>query len=422
MKELLTIFFAFFALTMVSGQVSEICDDNIDNDVDILTDCADPDCTGSRCLEAFPCSNVSQLYQYADGLLYEYIDQAWVQVVGWQGDNTIALNAMGYNVEDGFIYGINNNNGDLVKVTRSGMDVIGSVGIGPSSGVSNFGGWYTGDMDLDGNLYVSGASQDEMYIVDVSNSSSSEILFTGSLGLDNQLDVSDWAFLPATQRLYGVDRDNSLNLRVIGLDGFIYPDISLSNINCNGGFGAMFADANGNLYASCNSSGEFFRLVPNGDFTAFTVESLVVTQSWTRNDGAGCPLANGIDDDCCKICDEKVKIIYYNESRDKSESLMEKELSGILYKSNGKATLFQNSPNPFNERTRIKYEILSKDVNSVFIYVYDLNGKLHLTYSITESKEGEIVLDGHTLEAGVYLYSIVIDDVIADTKKLILID
>ena len=87
---------------------------------------------------------------------------------------------------------------------------------------------------------------------------------------------------------------------------------------------------------------------------------------------------------------------------------------------NGRACfLFQNSPNPFNQATEIKY-YLTENVYSASLYLYDMQGLQIRSYNIEKKGEGIISIDGNELEAGIYMYSLIADGKEVDTKKMIL--
>jgi photosystem II stability/assembly factor-like uncharacterized protein len=88
--------------------------------------------------------------------------------------------------------------------------------------------------------------------------------------------------------------------------------------------------------------------------------------------------------------------------------------------------LFQNYPNPFNPVTSIKYQI-PKSVNSqksnVKLIIYDILGKEIATLVNEKQTPGiyEVVFNGNNLSAGIYFYSLIINDKRIDTKKLVLL-
>jgi hypothetical protein len=83
-----------------------------------------------------------------------------------------------------------------------------------------------------------------------------------------------------------------------------------------------------------------------------------------------------------------------------------------------KHKLFQNKPNPFNDNTMIDYFIADQKSKG-FIVVYDLTGKELLRYSLKPGN-GNIKISSGQLSNGMYLYTLVVDNVEVDTKKMII--
>ena len=82
-------------------------------------------------------------------------------------------------------------------------------------------------------------------------------------------------------------------------------------------------------------------------------------------------------------------------------------------------TLYQNTPNPFTESTLVQCDI-AEGVAQADIYIYDMNGKQITTYPITERGATNVTIEGHSLEAGMYLYALIADGQVIDTKRMIL--
>jgi hypothetical protein len=81
--------------------------------------------------------------------------------------------------------------------------------------------------------------------------------------------------------------------------------------------------------------------------------------------------------------------------------------------------LYQNVPNPFSEKTTIAYRI-DVEMTTASIQVFDMQGTHKKTYRITAPGKGEIVISGNELAAGMYLYSLIVDNKEVDTKRMIL--
>ena len=85
------------------------------------------------------------------------------------------------------------------------------------------------------------------------------------------------------------------------------------------------------------------------------------------------------------------------------------------------ASLSQNRPNPFRTSTVVSC-VLPDDVSSAFLCVYDLNGNQKLRTNITERGNVDITIEGNTLTAGMYIYTLIADGVEIDSKRMILTD
>ncbi len=81
--------------------------------------------------------------------------------------------------------------------------------------------------------------------------------------------------------------------------------------------------------------------------------------------------------------------------------------------------LDQNIPNPFNNSTIIGY-YLPTTITNASIYVYDMNGVQLKSYSINQRGKGNITVQGSELIAGMYLYTLIADGKVIDTKRMIL--
>lgn len=80
--------------------------------------------------------------------------------------------------------------------------------------------------------------------------------------------------------------------------------------------------------------------------------------------------------------------------------------------------LDQNIPNPFSNETVIKYN-LPEQVNSASLLVYDLSGKQVAMFPITEKGAASITITSEKLAAGIYIYSVMADGKILDSKRMV---
>jgi hypothetical protein len=78
----------------------------------------------------------------------------------------------------------------------------------------------------------------------------------------------------------------------------------------------------------------------------------------------------------------------------------------------------QNEPNPFGSETVIKYS-LPQTVAKANLVIYDLTGKQITSFPIEQKGSSSITVTSEKLAAGIYIYSIVADGKVVDTKRMI---
>lgn len=83
------------------------------------------------------------------------------------------------------------------------------------------------------------------------------------------------------------------------------------------------------------------------------------------------------------------------------------------------AKLNQNSPNPFTNNTLITMTIPT-GISVANVYIYDMNGNQIKSITINERGNASITIKGSELKAGMYIYSLICDEVLIDTKQMLL--
>jgi hypothetical protein len=113
------------------------------------------------------------------------------------------------------------------------------------------------------------------------------------------------------------------------------------------------------------------------------------------------------NDELKKELDEIKKTIK-NNSSENSNSIETPETS-----------LFQNAPNPFNEATTIKYSLspLSKKAT---LSIVSINGQKVKEFDLTGRNQNAVEINAGELAPGTYVYSLIVNDKIVDTKKMTL--
>jgi len=93
--------------------------------------------------------------------------------------------------------------------------------------------------------------------------------------------------------------------------------------------------------------------------------------------------------------------------------------TGIVNPEAAQCKLYQNVPNPFTQDTNIRFYI-PDNANTASLNIYDLQGKQLMQYTIVQRGESSHVISGHHFSAGMYLYALIVDGAVIDTKRMIL--
>ena len=91
--------------------------------------------------------------------------------------------------------------------------------------------------------------------------------------------------------------------------------------------------------------------------------------------------------------------------------------SGITLSDGDIIVLNQNVPNPFSEQTSITYNIPS-GIGVARIMFYNSKGQLIKVSDITTRGQGRLIVYASDLSTGMYTYTLVADDKVIDTKKM----
>ena len=86
---------------------------------------------------------------------------------------------------------------------------------------------------------------------------------------------------------------------------------------------------------------------------------------------------------------------------------------------NSQAILFQNTPNPFDSESQIKMD-LPDNVGMVSVMIYNLEGKQMKNIHVANRGDVTVKISGNELAAGMYLYSLIVDGKVVDTKRMVL--
>ena len=83
------------------------------------------------------------------------------------------------------------------------------------------------------------------------------------------------------------------------------------------------------------------------------------------------------------------------------------------------AILYQNTPNPFTSNTEIVCYLPETTIQAT-LFIYNLQGAQLKEFFLTQTGMNTIIVNGSELPAGMYLYTLVVNNEIIDTKRMIL--
>ncbi len=250
--------------------------------------------------DSFSCD--SELFQVVNGRDLKKLNPS-TGAYEHVGTSSISYNGAGFNVEDGYIYGMSGSS--LVRINNQGQ----ATNLGTVNGFNTLS--YSGDLDTNGNWYSfkDNSGTFHMNVLDVSNTSNLsvteetlvEVAGTGSLG-----NCADVAYNSQTNKFYGMRSGVIHEFDHINLTVTPIADYS-SEVTGGNSYGAVWTDNEGNVYFFNNDTGNIYKagFDTNGNVTDFGFAA--TSEPNGSNDGMACALAqppvfpeicdNGIDDD-----------------------------------------------------------------------------------------------------------------------------
>jgi hypothetical protein len=127
-------------------------------------------------------------------------------------------------------------------------------------------------------------------------------------------------------------------------------------------------------------------------------------------------LVNAVKEQQQKLIEKDAQIAEIKQELEQLKALVLK-LPGTS--NNNEARLGQNVPNPATQLTTIPFQ-LPLSAKGAFIKVYASTGQEVKSFELTGKTQGEVTLSAGTLSAGTYVYSLFVDGVKIDSKKLVL--
>ena len=108
-----------------------------------------------------------------------------------------------------------------------------------------------------------------------------------------------------------------------------------------------------------------------------------------------------------------------NSSRMEARSAsLEEETTDVLSSTIHRNVLYQNTPNPFKEQTVIRFK-LADNVQNASICIFDMTGKMLKKLPISSDMES-VSIGGYELGEGMFLYSMIINGQMIDTKRMVI--
>ncbi|WP_053956606.1 DUF7507 domain-containing protein [Inediibacterium massiliense] len=198
-------------------------------------------------------------------------------------DMGVNINAIGYNILDDMIYGIEDNSTNLVRVAEDGsITNFGAITGLPSPSPGRYN---VADIDDQGNMYVTRQLQTTMYVVDVNQNSPTFGQVINTVTLSEVTNVADWSYSVSDGMLYGVNGATGNVVMVNPTTGAVTV-LTTNGIPTGSAYGATFMGADGTLYAINNDTGVVYRITISGN----TATGIAFAQSIPAelNDGALC--------------------------------------------------------------------------------------------------------------------------------------
>ncbi|KAF3922388.1 hypothetical protein AA313_de0203387 [Arthrobotrys entomopaga] len=239
----------------------------------------------------FSCSEFG--YVIANSNLYQVnLTTSGTTLITSNFDGGASVNSIGYNVLDNYIYGLEIDTGKVLRIGSDGT-------ITPIRTFANLTGWNVGDVDGNGQYWVSTAGTGWAHIdLKPGSSTFGRTIASGNSTLTGYR-VADWVSVPSAgpylwtiAYVGGSTGPCALAQWSTSTNAWTIVNI-FTGFNL-GPFGAVYADTNGDLYATENVSGNTYK---TNVFTQATPVIVSTAQNATNADGARCVYGSFYPDD-----------------------------------------------------------------------------------------------------------------------------
>lgn len=263
--------------------------------------CADTmSITVSDCLSPLACTNLGYLFQSTAGTGTDFITVnlqtgAATTVYNEITTNPEAINAIGYNITDGHIWGsyIGAGNGKIVRVGGDGNPVVFTI-----PGLPSY--YNVGAVSDAGVLFLYASNTTDIYRVDVNPASPTYLTLLSPTLNTTAMGIADWAYNSVDGNLYGVNANPAApKHQLLKINTTTGVSTIVGTVTCptsaafdTAGFGAAYLDAFGNLYVSDNLAGGIYKIKTVQNIAGNSVAQLFSNGSPSAgNDGAFCSFA-----------------------------------------------------------------------------------------------------------------------------------
>ena len=201
----------------------------------------------------------------------------------------VYTNAIGFNVQDGFMYGIHAGNGTVYRIKSDGtFDDLGNPPNAPRS--------FAGDVDGNGTYYILNTSDNpdrrkRLYRINVTGLATATDV-PGFITLSRAVSVADFAFNPIDGKIYGLEGRNVVQIDPVTGTVVNFTTVSTPSIS---GAGATYFDGFGNFYAYNNGSGNLVKFILDLGAQSATGALFATGGRVSLNDGAACPFQPRIE-------------------------------------------------------------------------------------------------------------------------------
>jgi trimeric autotransporter adhesin len=131
------------------------------------------------------------------------------------------------------------------------------------------------------------------------------------------------------------------------------------------------------------------------------------------------PLTKAVQELSAMVKDQQKQIASLQKMLAESKSTLSADPNTVSLREG--FSLEQNHPNPFNATTTIDLT-LPDAIKNAFVIIHDLRGMEMKRIPVKERGATSVMLEANELKSGMYLYSLVADGQLIDTKRMLLMD